>query len=102
MKDSRHKYVDISEGFNNRSNEIELFCKQSQRTLEVVANRLATKKVRTPVEFENNEYWKDFVAKQATNNEKTIQLLHFIKGFLADILEDSKVLVEGAILRDKL
>jgi hypothetical protein len=102
MKDSRQKYLDISEAFNNRATEIELFCKQSQRICELLANRLSTKKVKTPVEFENNEYWKDFIMKTAQNNERTIELMNYMRGFLTDILEDSKVLMDGAILRDKL
>lgn len=102
MKDSRHKYLDIAQGFNARATEVDLFCKQSQRICELLANRLASKKCKTPAEFENNEYWKDFVMKTAKNNEATIDLLKFMHGFLIDIMEDSKVLMEGAVLRDKL
>lgn len=102
MKDSRQKYLDIQIAFNNRATEIELFCKQSQRILEVLANRLASKKTKTPAEFENNEYWKAFIAKQAQNNDLTIDLLLYMKGFLSDILQDSQVLIDCAILRDKL
>lgn len=102
MKDSRLKYLEISETFNNRASEIDLFCKQSQRICELLANRLATKKVKTQAEFENNEYWKEFVMKTALNNERTIELMLWMKGLLTDILEDSQVLIDGAILRDKL
>lgn len=102
MKDSRLKYLEISETFNNRASEIDLFCKQSQRICELLANRLATKKVKTQAEFENNEYWKEFVLKTALNNERTIELMLWMKGLLTDILEDSQVLIDGAILRDKL
>ena len=102
MKDSRQKYLDISHTFNNRATEIEMFCKQSQRVCELLANRLASKKPKTPAEFENNEYWKEFILKQAQNNQATIELLAYMKGLLIDVLEDSKVLMDGAILRDKL
>lgn len=102
MKDSRQKYLDISQTFNSRATEIDLFCKQSQRVCELLASRLASKKPKTPAEFENNEYWKDFVLKQAQNNQATIELISWMKGLLIDVLEDSKVLMDGAVLRDKL
>lgn len=102
MKDSRQKYVDISEAFNNRASEVDLFCKQSQRVCERIAKRLASEKPKTPAEFERAEYLKDFVLKTSKNNEATLLLLAYIKGFLIDILEDSQVLIDGAILRDKL
>jgi len=102
MKDSRQKYLDISTAFNNRATEIDLFCKQSQRICEMLANHLAKEKPKTAKEFERVEYLKDFVLKTSKNNEATLELLLYIKGFLIDILDDSKVLMEGAILRDKL
>jgi hypothetical protein len=102
MKDSRQKYVDISIAFNNRATELDLFCKQSQRICERVAKRLATERPKTPLEFERQEYLKEFVLKTSQTNERTIELLGYVKGFLEDILEDSKVLIDGAILRDKL
>lgn len=102
MKDSRQKYLDISTAFNSRATEVDLFCKQSQRVCEMLAKYLAKEKPKTALEFERVEYLKDFVMKTAKNNEATLQLLVYMKGFLADILEDSKVLIDGAILRDKL
>lgn len=102
MKDSRQKYLDISIAFNNRATEIDLFCKQSQRVCEMLANHLAKEKPKTAKEFERVEYLKDFVLKTSKNNEATLSMLLYIKGFLIDILDDSKVLMEGAILRDKL
>lgn len=102
MQDSRHKYLDIAQGFNARATEVDLFCKQSQRVCESLAKKLAAKKCKTPEEFEANEYWKDFVLKTCKNNEATMDLLKFMHGFLIDIMEDSKVLMEGAVLRDKL
>lgn len=102
MKDSRTKYVEISEAFNNRASEIDLFCKQSQRICERLAKHLANARPKTQEETERVDYLKDFVVKVSKNNDATIDLLMYMKGFITDILEDSKVLMEGAILRDKL
>lgn len=102
MKDSRTKYVEISEAFNNRASEIDLFCKQSQRICERLAKHLANARPKTKEETERVDYLKDFVVKVSKNNDATIDLLMYMKGFITDILEDSKVLMEGAILRDKL
>ena len=102
MKDSILKYIEISTAFNNRATAVDLFCKQSQRVCEKLASKLAADKPKTPQEFERSEYLKDFVVKVSKNNEATIELLTYIKGFLIDILDDSRVLIDGAILRDKL
>lgn len=102
MKDSRQKYVDILSGFTNRANEVDLFCKQSQRICERLAKHLAKEKPKTPQEFEKVEYLKDFVLKTSKNNEATLELLTHIKTFLQDVLNDYEALSEGAVLRDKL
>jgi hypothetical protein len=102
MKDSRLKYLEISEAFNNRATSVALFCKRSQKICELLANRLATKKVKTPAEFENTEYWKNWILETSRNNQETIELLDYMKGLLVDIMEDSKVLMDGAVMRDRL
>lgn len=102
MKDSRLKYVEILDAFNCRATEVDLFCKQSQRICEKLAKKLAADKPKTAHEFEKSEYLKEFVVKVSKNNERTIELLMYIKGFLQDILDDSAVLIEGAVLREKL
>lgn len=102
MKDSRQKYLDISTAFNNRATELDLFCKQSQRVCELLAKKLASERPKTAHEFEKLEYLKEFVLKTSQSNERTIEFLLYVKGFIEDILDDSKVLIEGAILRDKL
>jgi hypothetical protein len=102
MKDSRLKYLEISETFNNRATSVALFCKRSQKICELLANRLATKKVKTPAEFENNEYWKNWILETSRNNQETIELLDYMKGLLVEVLEDSKVLMDGAVMRDRL
>lgn len=102
MKDSRLKYVEISNEFNNRATQVDLFCKQSQIICTKLAKKLATENPKTQHEFERSEYLKEFVMKTAKNNEATVELLMYIKGFIQDIMDDSAVLIEGAVLRDKL
>jgi len=101
MKDRRLKYIDVCHAFNARASEIDLFCKQSQRVCELLANRLASKKPKTPTEFENNEYWKEFILKSSSNNQSTIELLAYIKDFLQEVINDSSALMDGAKLRDQ-
>lgn len=102
MKDSRLKYVEICNEFNARATQVDLFCKQSQMVCTKLARKLATENPNTQHEFERSEYLKEFVMKTAKNNEATVELLSYMKGFLQDIMDDSAVLIEGAILRDKL
>lgn len=102
MKDSRQKYLDISEAFNNRATEIDLYCKQSQRLCEQIAKRLAKANPKNGDAFERVEEMKDFILKTSKANERTIEFIQYVKGLLGDVLEDSKVLIDGAILRDKL
>lgn len=102
MKDTRLKYVEVLGAFTSRATEIDLYCKQSQRICEMMAKRLAKVKPKTPEAFERVEEMKDFILKTSKNNEATVELLKYIRGFLIDVIEDSKVLIDGAILRDKL
>jgi len=102
MKDSRQKYLDISTAFNNRATEIDLYCKQSQRMCEQIAKRLAASKPKNGESFERIEEMKDFILKTSQANERTIDLILYIKGFLTEVLEDSTALIDAATLRDKL
>jgi len=101
-KDSRLKYVEMPREFRHRANDIHILCKQSLRACEVLAKKITNAKTKDHIEFEKNEALKDFVLKTSQANEKTLELLIYINGFLAEIAEDAKVLIDGAILRDKL
>lgn len=101
-KDSRLKYVEMPREFHHKANEIHIACKQMLRSGEEIAKKLAREKVTTGPEFERNEALKDFVLKSAQSTEKMIDLLTYMTGFLNDIAADAKVLIDGAILRDKL
>ena len=103
MNDNRVlKYIDVGHAFNSRASQIDLFCKQSQRICELLAVRLAAKKPKTPAEFENNEYWKQFILKTSSNNQATIELLAYMKEFLQDVVDDSTDLMDVAKLRDTI
>ncbi len=96
------KYVDVCRVFRDRASAIDIYCKTSQRTCAQLAKRLANDKPKTPNEFEKHEFLKDFVVKTSQNNEAVLELLAYMKGFIEDILQDSRVLVEGAVIRDEL
>lgn len=101
-KDSRLKYVEMPREFYHRANEINIACRQMLRSGEQIAKQLSRAKVKDGPEFERNEALKDFVLKSAQSTEKMIDLLTYMTGFLNDIATDAKVLIDGAILRDKL
>lgn len=101
-KDSRLKYVEMPREFYLRANEILISCKQTLRSGEQIALELSRSHVKTGPEFEKNEALKDFVLKSAQSAERMLDLLTYMTGFLNDIAADAKVLIEGAILRDKL
>lgn len=101
-KDSRLKYVEMPREFYLRANEINIACRQMLRSGEEIAKQLSRAKVKDGPEFERNEALKDFVLKSAQSTEKMLELLTYMTGFLNDIASDAKVLIEGAILRDKL
>lgn len=99
-KDSRLKYIEIPQVFGNKASVVDFHCKASQRACERMAKHLSKAKPKTQAEFERVEYLKDFVVKTSQNNEATLELLTYIKGLLADVSEDAKVLVDGSTLRD--
>lgn len=100
--DQRLKYVDINQVFNNRSNDIRLKLKQSNRACEELAKVLAKSKPRDAEAFEKVERLKEYVIKTSSLNDEVIQFLEYVHGLLSEIGEDSKVLIEGAVIRDKL
>lgn len=101
-KDLILKYTDVTRVFYTRANSVNLTCKQSQRICEQLANRLSKVRPKSPNEFEQHEFMKDFVIKTVQVNEEILELLNYTQGFLQDIENDAKVLIEGAIIRDQL
>lgn len=101
-KDSRLKYVEMGTVFKDRASAVDLNCKLSQKSCERFALYLAKQKPKTPEQFEKVELLKDFVLKTSKANEEMMLLIDYMKGLIEDIATDSKVLIEGAILRDKL
>lgn len=101
-KDSRLKYMEMPREFHHRANEIYIAAKQSLRTCEIAAKALAKEKPKTPADFERVEAMKEFLLTTAKSNEKVLDLLKYLNGFLQDIATDAKVLIDGAIIRDRL
>lgn len=101
-KDSRLKYVEMGAVFKDRASAVDLNCKLSQKSCERFALYLAKQKPKTPEQFEKVEVLKDFVLKTSKANEEMMLLIDYMKGLIEDIATDSKVLIDGAILRDKL
>lgn len=101
-KDYRLKYVDVTRIFYSRANDVNLACKQSQRICEQLVHRLAKVRPKSPNEFEQHEFMKDFVLKTAKTNEEILNLLNYTHGFLQDVVDDAKVLIDGAVIRDRL
>lgn len=101
-KDRRFKYIEMPREFQGRASTVDFHCKQSQAICEKLASFVARQKAKTPDDFEKLEYFSEFIVKTAKNNEETLSLLNYMRGFLQDIADDAKVLTEGAILRDKL
>lgn len=102
QKDSQLKYLEMPTAFRGRATEIDILCKQSQRTCVMLAKHLAKERPKTPLEFERHEYLKDFVGKTADTNEKVLQLITHIHELLQGIATDAEALTEGAKLRDQL
>lgn len=105
FKDRRLKYVDLPNVFHARASEISITSKQHLRVCEKMANHLSKQRPSNPKDFERNEWLKDFVIKSAELNERTIQLLDFLREQIADIAIDAKVLMDGGktldVIRDQ-
>lgn len=100
--DKRLKYLDLNKAFHNQTTDIRLALKQSNRVCEMLANHLAKEKPKTSLEMDRNGHLKDYVIKTSELNDKVLGLIDYIHGLLTNIGEDSKVLIEGAIIRDRL
>lgn len=102
MEDKRLKYVDINRAFNGQVSEINIALKVSNRVCEMLANHISKEKPKNPTEFERIEKLKEYVLKTSELNDKVLSLIDYMAGLLTEIGEDSKVLIEGAIIRDRL
>lgn len=101
-KDSRLKYVEMGTVFKDRASAVDISCKLSQKSCERFAVYLSKQKPKTPEQFEKVEALKEFVLKTSKANEEMMLLIDYMKGLIKDIATDSKVIIDGAILRDKL
>lgn len=102
FKDRKLKYIDLPKQFERKANEIRVTSKQHLRSCEKLADHLAKLKPKNPKEFEQNEWLKDFVIKSADLNEKTIELLEYLKTELQEVAKDASALMDGAKIHDQL
>lgn len=101
-KDNRLKYLDLNKAFNNRVSQIKLDLKVSNKTCEMLAIHVSKQKPKDAIEFERVEKLKEYVLATSKLNDDVLSLLEYVNGLLIDIGSDSNVLIEGAILRDRL
>lgn len=89
------KYLELPQIFQMKAAEIDMTCKQHLRVCERLAGHLAKQKPKNPKEFEQNEYLKDFVVKSAELNEKTVELITYMKGQVEEICKDARTLTDS-------
>ena len=99
MEDRRLKYIELSKQFHNRSSEIRIQAKMSNKACEALAKYLVSQNPKEQKDFERVEKLKEYVLKTSGLNDEIISMLDYIQGLLTEIGEDSKVLIEGAIIR---
>jgi hypothetical protein len=102
QKDNRLKYLEIPAAFKSRASEISLWVKQSQRSCELLAKHVAKEKAKTGIEFERQEYLKDFLLKTSQANEKVLELLDYLTTFLNEVMTDAATYQQGATLREQM
>lgn len=102
QRDKRLKYLDINQVFHNKTTDIRLRCKQSNRACEELAKTLAKAKPKDAEGFEKVERMKEYVLKTSQLNDEILGLVDYMHGFLLDLSKDAQILIDGAVLRDKL
>jgi hypothetical protein len=100
--DKRLKYVDLNRVFHNRTQQIKLDLKLSNKSCEMLARHVSKMNPKTAVEQEQYDKLTQYALTTSKLNDEVLQLLDYIHGLLTDIGNDSQVLIEGAIIRDRL
>lgn len=100
--DKRLKYIDINRVFHNRTQQIKLDLKLSNKSCEMLARHVAKMNPKTRTEQEQADKLSEYALTTSKLNDDVLQLLEYIHGLLTDIGQDSEVLIEGAIIRDRL
>lgn len=93
------KYLELPQFFQQKAGEIDVLCKQHLRVCERLAAHVAKQKPKTPQEFERVEYLKDFVVKSAELNDRTSEILGYVKERIQDVCSDVTAIKEGAQLK---
>lgn len=97
MQDRLLKYTQLPQMFYALSSDIEIKTRQSDRACGKLAKFLASNKPKTPLEFERNEYLKEFVIKTSETNESVLRLLDAFKTIIVDVCEDYNDLSQSAL-----
>lgn len=92
------KYLELPQVFQMKAGEIDITSKQHLRICEKLAKHLSQQKPKTPKEFEQNEYLKNFVIKSADLNDRAVELLAYLRDTISEICTDAKALHDGANL----
>lgn len=100
--DKRLKYIDLNRVFHNRTQQIKLDLKMSNKSCEMLARHIAKMHPKTRIEQEQADKLSEYALNTAKLNDDILSLLDYIHGLLTDIGQDSQVLIEGAIIRDRL
>lgn len=100
--DKRLKYIDINRVFHNRTQQIKLDLKLSNKSCEMLARHVVKMNPKTRTEQEQADKLSEYALTTSKLNDDVLQLLEYIHGLLTDIGQDSEVLIGGAIIRDRL
>lgn len=100
--DKRLKYIDINRVFHNRTQQIKLDLKLSNKSCEMLARHVAKMNPKTRIEQEQHDKLSEYALSTSKLNDDVLQLLDYIHELLTEIGHDSEVLIQGAIIRDLL
>jgi hypothetical protein len=101
-KDNRLKYVELPKVFQQKASEIKMAATVQARHCEKYAQQLARRVPKSGPEFEIHEAMKEFVISTHKLNTDTLELINYLHGLLQEVSADASVLIQGAIIRDRL
>lgn len=100
--DKKLKYIDINRVFHNRTQQIKLDLKLSNKACEMLAVHVSKRNPKTRIEQEQHDKLTQYALSTSKLNDEVLSLLDYMHGLLTDIGKDSEVLIQGAIIRDRL
>lgn len=100
--DKRLKYIDLNRVFHNRTQQIRLDLKVSNKACEMLAIHVSKMNPKTRIEQEQHDQLTKYALSTSKLNDEVLSLLDYVHGLLTDIGQDSEVLIQGAVIRDRL